>query len=79
MKTPRNENRNPGLPAFTGTMRTDPNTSSLITWGWKQEKLRPQEKREKHLLLTFQSIERLYRTRAALPASVHSSPRMRIR
>ena len=62
MKTPRKENRNLGLPAFTGTMRTDPNTSSLITWGWKQEKLQPQEKWEKAFLLTSPSIERFFFT-----------------
>ena len=58
MKTPRKENRNLGLPAFTGTMRTDPNTPSSITWGSKQQKLRPHEKREKRFLLTSPSIER---------------------
>ena len=58
MKTPQKENRNAGLPAFTAMMRTDPNTSSLFIWGWKQEKLRPQENWENHLHLTFPSIER---------------------
>jgi hypothetical protein len=57
METPPKENRNLGLPAFTGAMRTDPNTSSVITWGWKQKKL-PQEKWERYFLLTSPSIER---------------------
>jgi hypothetical protein len=62
MKTLRKENRNLGLPAFTGTMRTeDPNTSSLITWGWKQEKPRPQKKWEKYFFLDFP----VYRTALA--------------
>ena len=77
MKTPRKENRNLGLPAFTGTMRTDPNTSSLITWGWKQEKLQPQEKWEKAFLLTSPSIERLYRQTISMVALLDTpgSPR----
>jgi hypothetical protein len=58
MKTAERENRNCWAVVFS--IRADgaagQNTSSSITWGWKQEKLRPAP-REKCFLLTSPSIE----------------------